>query len=287
MGNASGMIAQARKSLGTVEHPAGSNHNYITDYYNAHFAKIGNGAWCDMSISMWANLSDNLDAVGGAYAYTVWHAQKFQSMGRWHSGTSGIQAGDVLFYDWNGSRNIGAIDHVGLVEYVNGGVIHTIEGNRGDKCGRFIADKRFVVGYGRPKYTGVAKPAAVAPKEKLPDTISLGASQAVKAGVPCWIWWNTEYNDTGKQHSKNYPGAITNAKFVDLRASVHEVPGSFYFVAHNQKTGKDRTVDVGIHASGEVGVATDALYANEHLYIKFVPSADGTVKAWVKGMYWK
>ena len=284
MGNPTGMIAQARKSLGTVETPPGSNHNYITDYYNANVAKIGNGPWCDMSITMWASLSDNLDAIGGGYAYTVWHAQKFQSMGCWHSGTSGIRAGDVLFYDWSGSKNIGAIDHVGLVEYVSGGVIHTIEGNRGDKCGRFIADKRFVVGYGRPKYTGVAKTSA--PKEPNPEPISMGATQAVKSGVPTWIWWNKERNDVGKQHSDSNPGIITHANFVDLRASVHGVAGDFYFVAHNMKTNKDRNVDVDVHASGEIGVATDALYSNEHLYIKFVPKASGIVAAWVKGMYW-
>lgn len=153
MGTAAGMIAQARKSLGTAEHPPGSNHNYITEWYNANVARIGDGAWCDMSITMWGALSGN-GAVVGEFAYTVYHAQWFAKHGRWHSGTSGIRAGDVVFFDWNGTRSVGAIDHVGLVEHVSGGTIYTIEGNSGDVCRRVARDSTYIVGYGRPAYSG-------------------------------------------------------------------------------------------------------------------------------------
>src|SRR5882672_2075034 len=98
MGTAAGMIAEARKSLGTTEHPPGSNHNYITQYYNKHVSQIGNGPWCDMSVTMWGMLSGN-GAVVGKFAYTVSHAQWFKRKGRWHSGTHGIKPGDVLFFD--------------------------------------------------------------------------------------------------------------------------------------------------------------------------------------------
>jgi hypothetical protein len=33
MGNAAGMIAQARELLGTTEHPPGSNHNLVTEFF--------------------------------------------------------------------------------------------------------------------------------------------------------------------------------------------------------------------------------------------------------------
>ncbi|MEW2623184.1 hypothetical protein [Streptomyces sp. NPDC048106] len=45
MGTARGMIAAARKPLGTAEHPPGSNHNTVTSWYGF------TGQWCDMSIS--------------------------------------------------------------------------------------------------------------------------------------------------------------------------------------------------------------------------------------------
>lgn len=153
MGTAADMIAQARKSLGTVEHPPGSNHNYITEWYNANVDRIGNGPWCDMSITMWGALSGNGAAVG-EFAYTVWHAQWFQRRGQWHTGTGGIRAGDVVFFDWAGTRSIGGIDHVGLVERVSGGDIYTIEGNSGDVCRRVVRDDRYIAGYGRPAYSG-------------------------------------------------------------------------------------------------------------------------------------
>lgn len=163
MGYASGLISEAKKSLGLGENPAGSNHNYITEWYNKNIAKIGNGPWCDMSVTYWAAHSGNLGAVGAGkgigYAYTVYHAQKFQKMGRWHYGTSGIKPGCVVFFDWNGSRKISAIDHVGIVEKVSGSKIYTIEGNKGDKCVRVVRDSKYIVGYGLPKFdTPVVKP---------------------------------------------------------------------------------------------------------------------------------
>lgn len=154
------MIAQAIKSLGTTEHPPGSNHNDITVWYNANVDKIGDGAWCDMSVTMWGVKSGS-GAVVGEFAYTVYHAQWFQRRGQWHSGTSGIKRGDVVFFDWSGSRSIGAIDHVGVVEKVSGGTIYTIEGNtsggpNGDWCARKARNSTYIVGYGRPTYAGAA-----------------------------------------------------------------------------------------------------------------------------------
>lgn len=156
MGTATAMIAQARATLGLGESPAGSNHNKVTVWYNDQIAHIGNGPWCDMAVTYWAGHSSNLPAVfagkGVGYAYTVWHAQRFQTEGRWHPGTSGIKAGDVVFFDWSGSGRVSAIDHVGVVERVAGGIIYTIEGNSGDVCRRVARDGKYIVGYGRPKY---------------------------------------------------------------------------------------------------------------------------------------
>jgi hypothetical protein len=158
-GTAADLIREARKSLGTSEYPPGSNHNYVTQWYNEHVARVGDGPWCDMSVTMWGARAAISDLVG-KFAYTVYHAQWFEKYGRWHEGTAGIRAGDVVFFDWGGSRRIGNIDHVGIVERVDGDEIHTIEGNSGDVCKRVVRDDTYIVGYGRPAY---AAPCVVAP----------------------------------------------------------------------------------------------------------------------------
>ena len=78
MGTAAGMIEQARLLLGTGEHPPGSNHNQLTDWYG-----VGNTPWCDIAISFEAGHSDNLAAIGWKFAWTVAHANSFRDRGRW------------------------------------------------------------------------------------------------------------------------------------------------------------------------------------------------------------
>lgn len=147
MGSREGMLNQMRALLGVGEYPPGSNRNKVTSWYGMV------GPWCDMAITYAAAHSDNLAAVGGRYAYTVWHAQRFQAMGRWHYGIGGIRSGDIVFFDWGGSRTVGRIDHVGIVEAVHSdGTITTIEGNTSDLCMRRKRTSQYVVGYGRPTY---------------------------------------------------------------------------------------------------------------------------------------
>ena len=132
--------------------------------------------------------------------------------------------------------------------------------------------------------------ATTAPKdEDVTEVISLKVtSQKVQKGKPCWIWWDKENSDPGKQHAKGtYPGILTTANSCNINANVYGVDGTYYFVAVNMKTKKERSVDVGQHQRNEVASVVDALYANEHLYLKFVPAADGTVSGWAKGLYWK
>ncbi len=158
-GTASGMIRCMNAMLGTTEHPPGSNHNEITVWYNTHVKPIGDGPWCDMEISKAAAESGNADVVG-QHAYTPEHANWFAARGQWHSGAAGIRPGDVVFFDWSGSRSRDAIDHVGLVVRVEGSKIFTIEGNKGDECVRVTRDSTYIAGYGRPAY---AKPMLKAP----------------------------------------------------------------------------------------------------------------------------
>lgn len=151
MGSIAGMLAQARALLGLGESPPGSNHNKITVWYGV------DAAWCDMAISYEAAHSDNLSACMGKFAWTVAHADAFRAHGRWHYGLGGVRQGDIVFFDWSGSRSISAIDHVGLVEAVHSnGTITTLEGNTSNMFLRRVRNSSVVVGYGRPAYGDAA-----------------------------------------------------------------------------------------------------------------------------------
>lgn len=148
------MIHEMEKMLGLGESPAGSNRNYVTSWYGLV------GPWCDMAITYAAWHSGNQDAVtfGGKYAYTVAHAQAFADHGRWHTDVAGIRGGDIVFFDWDGSNSIGAIDHVGIVTGVNGRDVYTIEANSDNVCARRVRGATTIVGYGRPAYAPVSTP---------------------------------------------------------------------------------------------------------------------------------
>jgi len=157
MPGANDMVAAAERSLGVSGRP-----NYITNWYgNRNGAYFRTAPWCDESITYWAYHSGNYQAVnfGQDFAYTVYHAQRFQRAGRWVTDVGGIRRGDVVFFDWSFSNNVGAIDHVGLVTAVNGRDIHTVEGNTDNACLRRVRHAATIVGYGRPAYVNAPMPA--------------------------------------------------------------------------------------------------------------------------------
>lgn len=149
MGTVEAMIAQAESCLGMGE------PNKIQAWYPG---LSGNFPWCDAAVSYWAWHSGNQNAVtyGGYWAYTVAHAQAFKNHGQWHTDVAGIRRGDIVFFDWNFSNSIGAIDHVGLITSVSGGNCYTIEGNISNRCLRKVRGADTIVGYGRPAYVGAA-----------------------------------------------------------------------------------------------------------------------------------
>ena len=55
--------------------------------------------------------------------------------------------GDIIFFDWGDD---GSIDHVGIVEYVEDGEVHTVEGNSGDRVRRrnYMCGSQEIYGYG-------------------------------------------------------------------------------------------------------------------------------------------
>ncbi|TDW81558.1 MULTISPECIES: peptidoglycan-binding protein [Kribbella] len=144
------MISIAEEDIGLGE------PNHIQKWYRERNGSAFNGnfAWCDASITFWAFHSGNENAVtfGKDFALTTAHAHAFKTHNQWHVDVAGIQRGDIVFFDWDGTDLKSRIDHVGLVTGVSGSKVYTIEGNYSDKCGRHTRMSSTIAGYGRPKY---------------------------------------------------------------------------------------------------------------------------------------
>ena len=88
----------------------------------------------------------------------------YQNKGRYHTRSSGYtpKKGDLIFFDWSGN---GSSQHVGLVHYVSGSTIHTIEGNCSGKVkaksytpsgSKPYASTSSIMGYGSPNWDAVS-----------------------------------------------------------------------------------------------------------------------------------
>lgn len=90
----------------------------------------------------------------GGELYWSWYGfdeevEWFSARGQFEDGSYVPVMGDIIFFDWEGD---GGVDHVGIVESVESGRVHTIEGNSGNAVkGRSysLGDSR-IYGYGVP-----------------------------------------------------------------------------------------------------------------------------------------
>ena len=75
----------------------------------------------------------------------------FKGRGQWQDKNYEPQAGDIIFFDWG---NDGSIDHVGIVEKCENGMVYTVEGNSGDACEQqsYPVGSSSIYGYGLPAY---------------------------------------------------------------------------------------------------------------------------------------
>jgi surface antigen len=138
-----------KEELGYAEKSNGFSK--FGDWYGKNVDKdpvFSTAPWCDMFISWAADKAGMKEAVG-QFAYTVDHAKWFEEQGAWSDEPT---PGAIIFYDYGGSKDIGNIDHVGIVEKVKGDQIHTIEGNvDGGNLKRKVREDSIIVGYGHPE----------------------------------------------------------------------------------------------------------------------------------------
>ncbi|MCG5218238.1 CHAP domain-containing protein [Streptosporangium sp. KLBMP 9127] len=145
---AEGLLEAIRPELGYRERAG--QYTKFGEWYaeNVKDPQYRNAPWCDMFIA-WAAGKAGLQDYVGQFAWTPSHANWFKRQDAW---SRTPEPGALVFFDWSGSRKTGKIDHVGVVERVDGGRIHTIEANvDGVWLKRKTRDEKKVVGYGLPR----------------------------------------------------------------------------------------------------------------------------------------
>lgn len=108
--------------------------------------------WCACFVSWCAEQCGYIDAgIIPKFALCSDGAAWFARRGQFQDGSYVPAAGDIIFFDWGGN---GDVDHVGIVESVVDGRVHTIEGNSGDRCRRrnYSIGYYEIYGYGTPAY---------------------------------------------------------------------------------------------------------------------------------------
>ena len=108
--------------------------------------------WCACFVSWCAEQCGYLEmGVIPRFAGCIQGSNWFKARGLWQDGSYEPRPGDIIFFDWEGD---GLPDHVGIVEKVENGQIHTAEGNSGDMCRQnsYPVGSSVVYGYGCPAY---------------------------------------------------------------------------------------------------------------------------------------
>lgn len=118
-------------------------------------------AWCHAFVS-WCGAQAGSNQVPRT-ASCFYGAQEFRAQGRWQNRISGYvpKSGDIIYFDWDAN---GGYDHVGIVNYVSAGRVHTIEGNAGNavrydggRTGGYALTDSQIIGYGTPDYAPAPK----------------------------------------------------------------------------------------------------------------------------------
>lgn len=119
--------------------------------------------WCfnkageNLGVSMYKSI---VPSGGNCNSMISW----YKNRDRYHTRESGYtpKKGDLIFFDWSGN---GSSQHVGLVDYIDGSTVYTVEGN----CSGKVKARKYttsgskpynnvsaIMGYGVPDYSSVA-----------------------------------------------------------------------------------------------------------------------------------
>ena len=112
----------------------------------------GRVEWCACFVSWCADQCGYIESgIIQKFAGCVDGSNWFKGNGQWKDRNYEPQAGDIIFFDWEGDEET---DHVGIVEKCENGVVYTVEGNSGDACRQkqYTVGSSSIYGYGVPAY---------------------------------------------------------------------------------------------------------------------------------------
>lgn len=155
------VIRAASNLVGTSTGSA-AHQRMVEDYNSVKPLPVGYAVkntddWCDVFVTV-VFQREGLSHLVGRECGVERHIQIFKKLGIWNEdGTTTPQSGDIITFNWDKDtqQNDGWADHIGIVERVENGWIHTIEGNSSNGVVRrntYRVGHGNIRGFARPHY---------------------------------------------------------------------------------------------------------------------------------------
>ena len=154
------VLAAAAAMVG-VKGGSAEHQRLVNDYNSVRPLPVGYAVkntddWCDIFTTVIFQREGLSDLVGRECGVER-HIHIFKRLGIWNEdGNSTPSAGDIITFNWDKDtqQNDGWADHIGIVEKVENGIIHTIEGNSNNvvKRNTYRIGHGNIRGFATPRY---------------------------------------------------------------------------------------------------------------------------------------
>ena len=154
-------VLAAAAALVGVKGGSAEHHRLVNDYNSVRPLPVGYAVknsddWCDIFTTVIFQREGLSDLIGRECGVER-HIHIFKRLGIWNEdGNSTPKAGDIITFNWDKDtqQNDGWADHIGIVEKVENGIIHTIEGNSNNEVKRntYRIGHGNIRGFASPRY---------------------------------------------------------------------------------------------------------------------------------------
>ena len=154
-------VLAAAAALVGVKGGSAEHHRLVNDYNSVKPLPVGYAVknsddWCDIFTTVIFQREGLSDLIGRECGVER-HIHIFKRLGIWNEdGNSTPKAGDIITFNWDKDtqQNDGWADHIGIVEKVENGIIHTIEGNSNNEVKRntYRIGHGNIRGFATPRY---------------------------------------------------------------------------------------------------------------------------------------
>ena len=154
-------VLAAAAAMGGVRGGSAEHQRLVNDYNSVRPLPVGYAVknsddWCDIFTTVIFQREGLSDLIGRECGVER-HIHIFKRLGIWNEdGNSTPKAGDIITFNWDKDtqQNDGWADHIGIVEKVENGIIHTIEGNSNNvvKRNTYRIGHGNIRGFATPRY---------------------------------------------------------------------------------------------------------------------------------------